>query len=213
MTESHPRELLERAQRGDRDAFSTLFSPLRPDLVAFIARQTGPAIRARIEPDDFAQEVLVTAFAALDRFEWRGEESLRRWMFAVAEHAIRNESRRRSIDAAPMSIEPVAPSVSPSRAARREERFERLERAIARLRPDHAEVIRLARVDGLTSSEIAERLGRSPGRVRHLLSEALGALRRQFGDSTMSLGLPDRSLTGVEGPSEGSASGGSVDDA
>jgi RNA polymerase sigma factor (sigma-70 family) len=76
---------------------------------------------------------------------------------------------------------------------RREERFERLEKSLQSLSPDHREVILLARIEGLQIAAIAERLGRSKSAVKSLLLRALKELKRSFGD-TESFHLPDRSL-------------------
>ncbi|HAK96178.1 MAG TPA: hypothetical protein DCM87_14590, partial [Planctomycetes bacterium] len=85
---------------------------------------------------------------------------------------------------------------SPSRAARREERFDRLEGALARLPEEHRQVIRLARIEGLPIAEIAVRMNRSAAAVSMLLSRALKRLREGFGD-TESMSLPDRMLGGA----------------
>ena len=78
-------------------------------------------------------------------------------------------------------------------AFRREERLSRLQEALEALSPEHREVIRLARFEGLPLREVARRMGRSPGAVRQLLWRALQALKASFGD-TESLHLPERGL-------------------
>ena len=74
---------------------------------------------------------------------------------------------------------------------RREERFERLQKALESLPPDYREAIRLSRIEGLKTVEIAERMGRSREAVKQLIFRALRRLRESFGD-TESLHLPDR---------------------
>ena len=76
---------------------------------------------------------------------------------------------------------------------RKGERFDRLERAIGQLSPEHREVIRLARIEGLKVAEISKRMGRTPGAIHQLLARAMDQLKRHFGD-TASLSLPDRAL-------------------
>ena len=140
-----------------------------------------------------AQEALLKAFAALGRFEWRGESSFRQWLYGITEHLIRNALRKRSTSLKNLSIDPPAKADSPSHVARKDERFDRLERAMADLSPEHRDVIRLARIDGLKVAEIANRMERSPGAVHQLLTRAMEQLKRRFGD-TESLSLPDRPL-------------------
>jgi RNA polymerase sigma factor (sigma-70 family) len=69
--------------------------------------------------------------------------------------------------------------------------LDRLEQAVQALSPDHREVVRLARIEGLQVDEIAKRLGRTPSAVKNLLLRALKELKKSFGD-TESFRLPQR---------------------
>ncbi len=82
---------------------------------------------------------------------------------------------------------------SPSKHLRRNERFDRLEKALRGLSADHRQVLILARVEGLRVKEIARIMKRSPNAVKKLLGRAMIELKRSFGD-TESLGLPNRRL-------------------
>ena len=186
-------ELLERAQRGESSAFDGLAREYRDDLVAFADSRLGRPLLRQLGPEDVAQETLLKAFDALDRFEWRGERSFRQWLYGIAEHLIRNALRKRSTSIKSLSIDVPTGGEPPSHAARKAERFDRLERAIEQLSPEHREVIRLARIEGLKVAEISKRMGRTPGAIHQLLSRAMDQLKRHFGD-TASLSLPDRAL-------------------
>jgi RNA polymerase sigma factor (sigma-70 family) len=76
---------------------------------------------------------------------------------------------------------------------RRQDRFDRLEKALDRLSSEQREVVLLARFHGCSLKEIARRIDKSPAAVGQILSRALRRLRAAFGD-TESLHLPDRSL-------------------
>ena len=98
----------------------------------------------------------------------------------------------------------AADGPSPLTLLGRKERFERLEEALAKLRPDHRDVVRLARIEGLTTHEIADRMERSPGAVKVLLFRALRELKKKFGE-TESLHLPEGGcglLPTEDGPGE-----------
>ena len=64
--------------------------------------------------------------------------------------------------------------------------------------PDYREVIRLSRIAGMKTSDIAEHMGRSSAAVKQLLFRALRRLRESFGD-TESLHLPDRRFDSESG--------------
>ena len=191
--------LIARARQGDRHAFDELAERHRARLLAFIRTRLGEDLRRHAEPEDILQEAYLKGFKSLDRFEWRGERSFFAWLATIAEYVIRELGRSYKLPAVPLDREPVDQAPSPSRAARREERFMKLEDAVAGLSEDHRSVIRLSRIEGLDISEIASRMDRSPGAVRHLLLRALQKLRESFGDETQSLGLPQRPLRGEEG--------------
>ena len=71
---------------------------------------------------------------------------------------------------------------------RRVERHDRLEDSLARLQPDHREVIRLVRLKQLSCRQAGEQMGRSEVATRSLLLRALRRLKQEFGD-TESLSL------------------------
>ena len=197
------RALIARARKGDRRAFDDLAEEHRERLLAFIRTRLGAQLRRRTEPDDILQEAYLKGFRSLDRFEWRGEGSFFGWLATIAEYVIRELGRSHKLEALPLEREPLDEAPSPSRVARREERFVKLGDALSGLSEDHRTVIRLARIEGLAVTEIARRMERSPGAVRHLLLRALQKLRERFGDETQSLGLPPRRLEKEEGLQDG----------
>ena len=56
----------------------------------------------------------------------------------------------------------------------------RLEEAIDKLRPEYREVILLAKIEELSYNQIGERLGKSAGAVKMLVSRAIVALANTF---------------------------------
>jgi RNA polymerase sigma-70 factor (ECF subfamily) len=186
--------LVKRAQRGDRRAFDELCACYRSKLVRWICSLMSPELRSKIEPEDVLQETLVWAYRVIEKFEWRTEEALERWLFGIARHALLKEASRRNRGREyVIACEPPRDSPTPSRVMRRGDRFDRLQEALDGLSPDHRRVIELARLRGMPVKEIANRMQRSPDAVSQLLSRALKKLKDAFGD-TESLGLPARSL-------------------
>jgi len=189
-------DVLRDARAGSRSAFERITEKHRRDLLRYAASRIGPVLRGRLEPEDIVQDTLLKAYQGLDRFQWKGPESLGRWLRGIAEHLIRNAARNGGAGGAEIrsiSLEPASQDPSPSRQARREERFERLQEALRHLSPEHREAIECARIRAMSIRQIAERMGRSEGAVKKLLARALEKLRDRFGD-TVSLGLPARIL-------------------
>ena len=84
---------------------------------------------------------------------------------------------------------------------RRRERFERLETALSKLKPEYRDALRMSRLAGLPIKEIAKRMNKTEDSVSHLLARGTMELKKLFGE-TESLHLPDRALR-VEGDDDG----------
>jgi RNA polymerase sigma-70 factor (ECF subfamily) len=181
--------LLRRARDGDAAAFETLLR-VHGDRLRRTARgQLPAALRGRIDDSDLVQEALVDAVQHLDQFEERGEGSFRRWLATLMRNrllmAIQHYLGRKKRDAAreqrlaassasrTFGLKLASPRSSPSAAAIRSERKSALEQALASLPADHAEVVRLVRLQELTIADAAAAMGRTENAVKKLLARAL----------------------------------------
>ncbi len=202
------KDLVRKARAGDRQAFDLLIDRHRDRLLALIEARLGPGQRARTEAEDVFQEAALRAFESLERFEWRDEGSLFRWLASIATHRIlelaSKAARSHEEPLRDQACEIAGSDPTPSQSLRREERFDRLEEALETLPAPYREVLIMARLDGLPIQEIARRLGRSPNTVSQTLLRGLRKLRKAFGD-TESFSLPPlRSLRKEEGRDDGS---------
>ncbi len=196
------KELILAAQRRDQDAFERLVERYRERLLHQIEARMGRELRSRMEPEDVLQETLLRAFKVIEKFRWQGDESFYRWLGTIAEHIIRKAANRKTLGYLQIDDDVADGGASPATEHRRQERYERLEEALRSLSPEHREVIRLARLEGLKSKDIAVRMQRSEDAVHKLLARALLKLRDSFGD-TESLGLPrDRFMGGGDDTAE-----------
>ena len=187
-------QLLLQAQQGDKAAFERLVKSCEPRLEALVRLKLGSALRRRVEVDDIIQETLVGAYDSIGTVRSPDESTFFRWLSGIANHVIFNEARRQKRrPTVPLEGNARTEDPSPSKGVRRDERFERLAEAFDSLSPEHQEVILLARIEGLSQAEVAERMERTQGAVAQLLWRALKRLRQQFGD-TESFHLPSRPL-------------------
>jgi RNA polymerase sigma-70 factor (ECF subfamily) len=183
--------LVEKAREGDREAFDGLALRFRPRVELLLRSRPGVG-----EGDlaDILQETFLRAFRALPTFRWRGPDSFLRWANGIAlKIALEWAREGRRSAAEPIHGDLPGDAVSPSRALRRGERFERLQGAVDRLAPEHREVVRLVCLEGVPVKEVARRLGKTPNAVSKLLLRGSRRLRDLIGD-TESLGLPLREV-------------------
>jgi RNA polymerase sigma-70 factor (ECF subfamily) len=164
------RDLVELAQRGDRDAFSILAKTHADRLFAVANRILRDFDRA----EDAVQQTLVIAWRELptlrdpDRFEAWSWRLLVRVCYVESRRARRWESQIRALPA-----DGPGQADETSFVAQRDQ----LERGFRRLTPEQRALLVLHHYLGLAPAELAESLGIPAGTVRSRLHYAHRAMR------------------------------------
>ncbi|MFC1794879.1 sigma-70 family RNA polymerase sigma factor [Planctomycetota bacterium] len=191
-------ELVTLAKGGDDTALEQLCRVYGERVRRIIRLRMGREIRNRLDSMDLVQDALVSALGGLKDFTYKNEGDFLRWLARITQNElrdnldkiytdkrdIRKEVRLENYEpttgggfaGTPGPIEATTPSVIISN----KEDLDKLEKAIDELKPDYREVIVLAKIDGLSYKEIADRLGKSIDSVGHLLSRAMVALTEVF---------------------------------
>ena len=165
------RDLVQQAQRGDRDAFAILVRT-HGDRLFGIARRI---LRDVDQADDAVQQAFVVAWRELptlrdaERFESWSTRILVRICFVTA-----RTSRRAAVRLVPLDLV-VEPSMSD--AAEAVARRDQLERGFRRLPPEQRAVLVMRHYLGLEPTEIAAVLGIPAGTVRSRLHHAHREMR------------------------------------
>jgi RNA polymerase sigma factor (sigma-70 family) len=158
--------LVEAARRGSRDAAGALVERHWRDAWRVARGITGDAGTA----EEVAQESLIAALGALDRFD-PARGAFGAWLHRIAVNwslnAVRRERRHRGLDAA-----------GDLAAAPAEDEDARFLEAIADLSPAHRAVLVLRFGLGRSPAEIAEVLEVPAGTVHSRTARALDALRQ-----------------------------------
>jgi RNA polymerase sigma-70 factor (ECF subfamily) len=196
---SQPERLLTKARQGDGDCLGRLLELYRNYLYLVARTQIDLHLPARVDPSDLVQETFLEAFRDFGQFAGGTEAELLAWLRRILLHnlaqlvqrQVRAQKRdvrrevslqRRLADlessAARMDAALVSPWSSPSAQAQRREAAALLADQLARLSPDHREVIILRNLEGLAFPEVARRMNRTAGAVRALWLRALDRLRQ-----------------------------------
>jgi RNA polymerase sigma-70 factor (ECF subfamily) len=173
--------LVERARRGEARARSELLESLRARLVLWCAARMSADLRAKADPEDLAQEIVLAVHRDLDAFEGEGRRRFYAWLFTLAENRVRDLADHFAAAKRQAVPLPRRDDTTPATAASRRESVVLLRGAIERLPEDHRSVVRLRRLEELEFDEIATALGRSENAVRILYCRALKGLRAEMG--------------------------------
>ncbi len=175
-------ELVARLQSGDEGAWRELYARYHDQLLLTIRLQLGRGLRRHLQSEDILQSVALEAFRELGAFEYRGAKSLDRFLRQLVVSKIRDRAdtfgaQKRAGDV-PLDERRAAELAAPDSELRYHDndRYERLERCLNALPEDLRRILVLRKFDGLSSQEIAERLGRSDDAVRKTYSRALARL-------------------------------------
>jgi RNA polymerase sigma-70 factor (ECF subfamily) len=134
------------------------------------------------EAEDAAQEGFMKARAALDRF--RPDAPFRPWLLQIVANEARNRrraaGRRFALAGRVAATESRAPVPLPEAEALAGSDRRELAEALARLAPEHRQVVTLRYLLDLSEAECAAALGCRPGTVKSRLSRALAKLRAEL---------------------------------
>ena len=188
------------AKQGDESALQRLCEVYGERVLRIVRLRMGQELRSKLESMDLVQDAFISALRGLEDFTYQNEGDFLRWLSKIAENRIRDNSDKLHADKRnirreiPLNITGQAGKDSfvgtvgpidfatPSLIVSRREDMNKLENAMDKLRPEYKEVIILAKMEGLSGRELAEKLGKEPGATRALLSRALAALAEAYGE-------------------------------
>jgi RNA polymerase sigma-70 factor, ECF subfamily len=173
-------DLLRRiAEQADPAAFRELYEAYGPRVKAYMMRRGADAGTA----EDLAQETLLTVWrkAALYADD---KGSMTTWVFAIARN-LRIDRLRREVpfqELPEWRLAEPSSEAQPDEALAEKERQLRVRAALAELPADQQEVVSLSFLEGLSHSEIAERLALPLGTVKSRMRIAYQKVRAALED-------------------------------
>jgi RNA polymerase sigma-70 factor, ECF subfamily len=182
------RSLVE-AARADPARFDALYRKYVAQVYNFAVYELGD----HHEAEDATERTFLSALAGLPLFEKRAgadegsdASTFRIWLFRIARNVVaerRRRWRRRPDAPLELAVDVPAPGDVEGAVVTRESATTAL-RAIERLSTDRRRAIVLRFVHELSTSEIAEILGRSEGAVRVLIHRGLRGVAKELADGS-----------------------------
>jgi RNA polymerase sigma-70 factor (ECF subfamily) len=198
------RRLLTEAKGGDTESLGRLLETYENYLRLLARTQLDDQVRQRVSPSDVVQETMLEAHCDFPKFRGNSDGEFFAWLRrilvnnlarAVEQHLLtakrdvrREVSRERinaSLDRSATRLEAILADGRPSAEsdASLQEHLVHLANALARLSPDHRDVIVMRHLEGVPFATIAERLDRSNGATRMLWLRAIEQLRQMMPDT------------------------------
>jgi RNA polymerase sigma-70 factor (ECF subfamily) len=164
------RDRVERAKRGDHDAFADLVDPRLARLDAAARLILRDAELAR----DAVQEALIRAWRDLPGL--RDPERFDAWLHRLVVNACLDMARRRRRRAQEVELSPIFPAAPSDPSGALADR-ELVEGALRRIDPGHRAVVAMHYLLGVPLPEVASTLGIPLGTAKSRLHYALAAMR------------------------------------
>ncbi len=180
-TTSNPteRELVLRAQGGDRAAFKGLYERFRDRVYNLVFYSLGDQLAA----EDVIQVIFIKVYRALPGF--RFESSLATWIYRITLNECLDQKRRRGGQYVPLeailgSGDEFDEALRPDERHALNQRQEIVRQAIMELPPKMRAVVALKYLEELSYEEIATVLDCAPGTVASRLNRALARLEARL---------------------------------
>ena len=168
--------LIERASRGDREAFGEIYEQHSLRVFRHAYFLTGDPFLA----EDLTAQTFLKALEAIPRYEQRGVPFIA-WLLRIAGNLTINYKKAQKNGhhaQLPETLEDEDRFVSPERSCEAKSNGERVWRFVSQLPHEQRQVVVMRFIDDLPYQEVAHVLGKSVGAVRVIQFRALAALRR-----------------------------------
>ena len=166
--------LVRRAQQKDQRAFTELYEAYFDKIYRYVTIKIGD----RTEAEDMTQQVFLKALESISSFKWKGVP-FSAWLYRIAHNQVIDYYRRQKKRPDTLKDDAVVVSDSnPQQVAERSLDIEQVMSATRKLTDSQREVISLRFSGGLSTSEVANIMGKSQGAIKALQHSAIVALRK-----------------------------------
>jgi RNA polymerase sigma-70 factor (ECF subfamily) len=166
--------LVRRAQQKDQRAFTELYEAYFDKIYRYVTIKTGD----KTEAEDMTQQVFMKALESISSFKWKGVP-FSAWLYRIAHNQVIDYYRRQKKRPDTLKDDALVVSDSnPQQVAERNLDIEQVMSATRKLTDSQREVISLRFSGGLSTSEVANIMGKSQGAIKALQHSAIVALRK-----------------------------------
>ncbi|MCK4659191.1 MAG: sigma-70 family RNA polymerase sigma factor [Phycisphaerae bacterium] len=180
--------LLDRARRGNQGAFAELCSDASRSRWLLAITGTLPSyLRCKVDAEDVLQDVLSSAWRSIENVEGENAEDFHRWVSGILRNKVTDTIRfygRRKREAFREEGHHTSPESkaychrnTPSKSAFRHEQIAKIAEVLDLLKEPYRQVIVHRVLEGCSTREVAEIMGKETEHVNILLYRALRKLK------------------------------------
>ncbi len=185
------RELIERAKRGDRQAFTKLYHQYRQLVYNF----SYNVCHNKEFAEDVVQDTFINVYRKLHQYN--GQAKFSTWLYSIVVRNCQMHNRRTQLEQATISIEelntptedgeiqtdlPGTEDLQPDQVVMAQELQDALHRALQKLPLDYRLPYILRELEGLSNEEAADALGLSVPAFKSRLHRARNFIRTELKD-------------------------------
>ncbi len=172
------RDLVSRAQHGDREALEELYLLHFDRIYSYLHVSVGN----RHDAEDLTTQTFVKMLESINRFKWRSAP-FSAWLFRIAHNLAMDHfraSRRWQLEEE-VPEPPGEEEMSAEQAAMQEIGRQSMLDLIERLSHEQQQVLTLKFVFNFSNADVATILGKTEGAIKSLQHRALASLQKQLG--------------------------------
>jgi len=167
------KEIIEKAVKGEAEAFGLLYDKYQPQIYRFIYLKVGQ----REEAEDLTHQVFLKSWQNITEYKFQGFP-FSSWLYSIARHQIIDYYRTKKPDLALESINEIKIENQILENIDHHLDIERVKKAILQLKDKQQDVIILRFIEDLSLQETASILNKSEVAVKLLQHRAIKKLRQ-----------------------------------
>lgn len=168
------KDIIERAIKGEAEAFGLLYDRYQPQIYRFIYLK----VSHREEAEDLTHQAFLNAWQKINNYAFRGFP-FSSWLYQIARNQVIDHYRAKKIVINIEEDEAVEiKTENPSELIDKNLDIEKIKMAVGRLNPAHQDVIILRFIEDFSPKETAQVLGRSEMAIKLLQHRAIKNLKK-----------------------------------
>ena len=167
-------KLIERAQKGDRDAFGQIYNLFYRRIYRYCKFNLAG------EAQDICQETFLRAYKSLGKFSEKRGGSFQAYLFAIARNLI-IDYRRKKKDVLLKEYQDIGEEDDLDERIDKKRENQKLKEAIAKLAETDRQIVVLRYFEEMTTYEVAKAVGMREGALRVRLHRTLKKLKEIIG--------------------------------